>query len=70
MYSRAERLFLMPDADHANPVLGPGTYNPDNVGQIWGKSTKKAGYVSSIIRQTDMLHFLLYLLEYQLLMLS
>ena len=44
MYSRAERLFLMPDADHANPILGPGTYNPENVGQIWGKPTKKAGY--------------------------
>ena len=34
----------MPDADHANPILGPGTYNPGNVGQIWGKPTKKAGY--------------------------
>ncbi len=40
MYSRAERQFLIPDADHANPILGPGTYNPE----IWGKTSKKPGY--------------------------
>ena len=34
----------MSDLDHANPKLGPGSYNPDNVGQIWGKNTKKSGY--------------------------
>ena len=43
MYSRADRKFLTPDADHANPILGPGCYTPDTVGQFLGKDSPRAG---------------------------
>ena len=44
MYSRAERKFLTPNQDHANPKLGPGCYTPDNLGLFVSKSSHKSGY--------------------------
>ncbi|KAI9098728.1 hypothetical protein DFS34DRAFT_618740 [Phlyctochytrium arcticum] len=44
MYSRATRKFLAPDADHANPNLGPGCYTADESGLFAGKSLGRDGY--------------------------
>ncbi|KAJ3108100.1 Sperm-tail PG-rich repeat-containing protein 2 [Phlyctochytrium planicorne] len=44
MYSRAERKFLAPDADHANPNLGPGCYTADEAALIAGKTLGINGY--------------------------
>ncbi|KAJ3191071.1 Sperm-tail PG-rich repeat-containing protein 2 [Irineochytrium annulatum] len=44
MYSRAERKFLTPDADHANPNLGPGCYTADDQALIAGKTIGNDGY--------------------------
>ena len=43
MYSRADRKFLTPNPDHANPNLGPGVYTPDNLGSNWGRVGRKPG---------------------------
>jgi hypothetical protein len=44
MYSRAPRKFLTPDADHANPNLGPGCYTADEATLIAGKALGEEGY--------------------------
>ncbi|KAJ3354669.1 Sperm-tail PG-rich repeat-containing protein 2 [Entophlyctis luteolus] len=44
MYSRAARRFLEPDADHANPNLGPGCYTADEATLIAGKTLGENGY--------------------------
>ncbi|KAI8807988.1 hypothetical protein BJ742DRAFT_295594 [Cladochytrium replicatum] len=44
MYSRAERKFLRPDSDHANPNLGPGCYTVDEPTLIAGKILGDDGY--------------------------
>ncbi|KAJ3076836.1 Sperm-tail PG-rich repeat-containing protein 2 [Podochytrium sp. JEL0797] len=44
MYSRAPRKFLTPDADHANPNLGPGCYTADEATLIAGKTLGENGY--------------------------
>ncbi|RKO93067.1 hypothetical protein BDK51DRAFT_51028 [Blyttiomyces helicus] len=44
MYSRAPRKFLTPDADHANPKLGPGCYTADESVLVAGKTTGNDGY--------------------------
>ncbi|KNC98477.1 uncharacterized protein SPPG_06178 [Spizellomyces punctatus DAOM BR117] len=44
MYSRSERKFLAPDADHANPNLGPGCYTADEPALIAGKILGNEGY--------------------------
>ncbi|KAI8822561.1 uncharacterized protein EV422DRAFT_403683 [Fimicolochytrium jonesii] len=44
MYSRSERRFMAPDADHANPKLGPGAYTPDDIALYAGKLHGTEGY--------------------------
>ncbi|KAI9205575.1 uncharacterized protein BJ171DRAFT_580749 [Polychytrium aggregatum] len=44
MYSRAQRKFLQPDADHANPNLGPGCYTADESTLLAGKILGDDGY--------------------------
>lgn len=46
MYSRAERKFLNPEKDQANPLLGPGCYTPSDTILITGPARQygKNGY--------------------------
>ncbi|KAI8922004.1 hypothetical protein DFJ77DRAFT_444919 [Powellomyces hirtus] len=44
MYSRSQRKFMAPDADHANPRLGPGCYTQDEPALISGKLFGDEGY--------------------------
>lgn len=48
MYSRAERKFLNPEKDQANPLLGPGCYTMDETVLVTGKLFGKSGYVHTV----------------------
>ncbi|KAH6597779.1 hypothetical protein BASA61_003043 [Batrachochytrium salamandrivorans] len=55
MYSKAERKFLAPDKDHANPNLGPGCYTCDNPTIMAGKLVGNDGYApfTSLVPRTS-----------------
>ncbi|KAJ3030142.1 Sperm-tail PG-rich repeat-containing protein 2, partial [Rhizophlyctis rosea] len=57
MYSRTERKFLTPDADHANPNLGPGCYTHDQVMLFAGKVVGDEGYAPFACLTPRISHF-------------
>ena len=46
MYSRAQRKFLNPEKDQANPLLGPGCYTREEAVLVTGKLFGKSGFDS------------------------